>query len=101
MQHQSKRVSVPQLKQPHSTFPPLYTTKLRIDFQNKSEKERQKKNKTKKTHHAAWQDTQPLSPLHEGSPTEVVARLLEHEALTALPKANFNLFQWNGIGDVW
>lgn len=46
-------------------------------------------------------DTQPLSPLHKGSPTEVVARLLKHEALTALPKANFNLFQWNGIGDVW
>lgn len=67
-------------------------------FENKSKKEEKHR---KKTHHAAWQDTQPLSPLCEGSPTEVVARVLEHEALTALPKANFNLFQWNGIGDVW
>lgn len=68
-----------------------------MQVQNKERKERQKKH----THHAAWQDTQPLSPLREGSPAEVVARLLEHEALTALPKANFNLFQQNGIGDVW
>lgn len=77
-------------------FPPLLYTTPRIDFLNK----RKEKGK-KKTYHAAWQDTQPLSPLREGSPTEVVARLLEHEALTALPKANFNLFQQNGIGDVW
>lgn len=61
----------------------LYTTP-RIDFINKTKK---------KTHHAAWQDTQPLSHLCKGSPTEVVARLLKREALTALPKANFNLFQ--------
>lgn len=60
-----------------------------------------KERKKKQTHYTARQDTQSLSPVHEGSPTEVVARLLEHEALTALPKANFNLFQWNGIGDVW
>lgn len=88
-----------QLKRLHSPSSFLRGAKLRIDFQNNSEKE--KNEGKKKTHHAAWQDTQPLSPLHEGSPTEVVARLLEHEALTALPKANFNLFQWNGIGDVW
>jgi len=39
--------------------------------------------------------------LHEGFPAEAVARLLEHEALTALPRANFNLFQKNGTEDVW
>lgn len=52
-----------------------------------------------KQNHAGWQDA-ALSPLREGSSVEAVAILLEHEALTALPKANFNLFQWNGIGDV-
>lgn len=57
--------------------------------------------KKKKQILPAWKDTRPLSPLREGFPLEAVARLVQHEALTASPKANFNLFQWNGKGDVW
>lgn len=89
-------MSMPQLNKPHS---PFFSSVHHKDWFSK--KRRMKKKHGKKTHHAVWQNTQPLSPLREGSPTEAVARLLEHEALTALPKANFNLFHWNGIGDVW
>lgn len=59
-----------------------------------------KKGGVRKTFCTTWQKTQPLSPMHESCPEEVVARLLEHEVLTALLKANFNLFQRNGIQDV-
>lgn len=51
-----------------------------------------KKGRVRKPFCTTWQNTQPLSPMHESCPEEVVARLLEHEVLTALPKANFNLF---------
>lgn len=62
-----------------------------------SNRVQEKKQKQRTT----WQDTQCLSAMHEGSPAEAVARLPEHEALTALPKANVNLYRWNGVGDVW
>lgn len=66
------------------------------DFEPKASK----KVGVRNTFCTTWQETQPLSPMHESCPEEVVARLLEHEALTALLKANFNLFQKNGIEDV-
>lgn len=75
--------------------------KTRIDFQNKSKKEKKDWGKKKKHIMPPGKIHNLSHPCMKVSPTEVVARLLEHEALTALPKANFNLFQWNGIGDVW
>lgn len=92
-----KDASVPPLKQPHSPFYVSVHQELMIDYQTACKRE--KKNKT--TQRTTWQDTQCLSAMHEGSPAEAVARLPEHEALTALPKANVNLYRRNGVGDVW
>lgn len=94
-----KDASFPQLKQPHSPFYVSVHQELMIDYQTACKGK--KKTKKTTTQHTTWQDTQCLSAMHEGSPAEAVARLPEHEALTALPKANVNLYRWNGVGDVW
>lgn len=98
--HQEKPLRrVPQLKQPHSPFSSLYTT--RIDSKNTFKTARKTRNTEGKHITLPGKILNLSHPSVTVPPTEAVARLLEHEALTALPKATFNLFQWNGIWDVW
>lgn len=92
-------------KQSHAACPFLYAAQLRIDFKNMRPRKKKKNNysirgkKKNRITSCCLPTYTPLlhPPLTKVPPAEVVARLLEHEALTALPEANFNLFHWNGM----